>query len=47
MLLSKAVLWGAGSITDAHGADEKIAIADLEQAVKDYKNIISLLATRS
>jgi hypothetical protein len=44
--MQKAILWGAGSIRDAHGADEKIAIADLVQAVKDYKHIISVLATK-
>ncbi|ELR18923.1 peptidase dimerization domain containing protein [Acanthamoeba castellanii str. Neff] len=42
----RAILWGAGSIRDAHGADEKIAIADLVQAVQSYKHIISTLASR-
>ena len=33
----KALLWGAGSILDAHTADEKILITDLEKAAKTYQ----------
>ena len=35
----KALLWGAGSILDAHTANEKIKIADLEQAVLVYREL--------
>jgi len=35
----KALLWGAGSILDAHTANEKIRIADLERAVTVYGNL--------
>lgn len=39
MNLGKPMLYGPGSILDAHTAHEKIAIAGLEQAVKDLKTI--------
>lgn len=32
----KALLWGAGSIMDAHTSGEKIVVADLEKAVDTY-----------
>ncbi len=35
----KALLWGAGSILDAHTAGEKIRIADLEAAVGIYQDL--------
>lgn len=35
----KALLWGAGSILDAHTAAEKIKIADLEAAVAIYQDL--------
>lgn len=33
----KALLWGAGSIMDAHTADEKILIEDLPKAAETYR----------
>lgn len=33
----KALLWGAGSILDAHTADEKIHVDDLKQAIPTYR----------
>ncbi|CAM2009227.1 M20/M25/M40 family metallo-hydrolase [Acanthopleuribacter pedis] len=39
----KAFLWGAGSITDAHTAGEKIEIADLEEAVHIYRRLAEQL----
>jgi len=35
----KALLWGAGSILDAHTPGEKIKIADLESAVSVYAEL--------
>eukprot|EP00871_Galdieria_phlegrea_P003062 jgi/Galph1/3757/GphlegSOOS_G2423.1 len=39
----KALLFGAGSILDAHTAEEKIAVEDLRNLPQEYKKIVTTL----
>jgi acetylornithine deacetylase len=41
----RRILYGPGSILDAHGSDEKISELELSRAVETYRDLVVRLAT--